>query len=58
VALALFDLDNTLADRAAAFIRWTAMFCDEFNIPDALTSWIVDVDGDGFVPRLVEAPRH
>ena len=49
--LALFDLDNTLADRAGAFGRWVAAFADRFNLPDDVAPWVLEADGDGFVPR-------
>jgi HAD superfamily hydrolase (TIGR01549 family) len=51
--LALFDLDNTLADRAAAFERWVGVFTAHFDLPDeAATPWMLEADGDGFAPRL------
>jgi HAD superfamily hydrolase (TIGR01549 family) len=49
--LALFDLDNTLADRTGAFQRWVAAFAAHFDVPDEVASWLVELDGDGFVPR-------
>lgn len=53
VPLALFDLDNTLTDRNAAFGRWLAGFMAEHDIPAELEPWLAKADGDGFVPRPV-----
>lgn len=53
VPLALFDLDNTLADRDAAFRRWLRAFTAEHDVAAELMPWLVDADGDGFVPRPV-----
>jgi FMN phosphatase YigB (HAD superfamily) len=53
VPLALFDLDNTLADRSAAFRRWLASFMAEHDVAADLQPWLVKADGDGFVPRPV-----
>jgi putative hydrolase of the HAD superfamily len=53
VPLALFDLDNTLANRAAAFDKWTEIFVSRFALePDAAT-WLLSIDGDGITPRPV-----
>jgi putative hydrolase of the HAD superfamily len=53
VPLALFDLDNTLADRATAFDKWTKIFVTRFALdPDAAT-WLLSIDGDGVTPRPV-----
>src|SRR4051812_32641665 len=49
--LAIFDLDNTLIDRAAAFRRWAARFAAAWSLRPAAVGWLVDADGDGFVPR-------
>lgn len=49
--LALFDLDNTLVDRAAAFARWASLCVERFNLPGESVAWLVEADGDGFVPR-------
>jgi putative hydrolase of the HAD superfamily len=50
--LALFDLDNTLIDRAAAFRAWAAGFVAERNLggEDEL-AWLEQADGDGLTPR-------
>jgi FMN phosphatase YigB (HAD superfamily) len=49
--LALFDLDNTLIDRAASFARWAADFAAARGLPGADVSWLVGADGDGNVAR-------
>jgi putative hydrolase of the HAD superfamily len=49
--LALFDLDNTLVDRAAAFRRWAHAFAASRGLPDGEVDWLVCTDGDGLVPR-------
>jgi HAD superfamily hydrolase (TIGR01549 family) len=50
-SLVLFDLDNTLADRAGAFARWAARFAIDHGIDDDGVSWLIDEDRDGFRPR-------
>jgi FMN phosphatase YigB (HAD superfamily) len=57
VPLALFDLDNTLADRTAAFGRWLDGFVAEHGVSGELRSWLAQADGDGFVPRPVFLAR-
>jgi len=51
VPLALFDLDNTLLDRATSFLRWATRFAAEHALGPADVAWLVDADGDGSVPR-------
>jgi phosphoglycolate phosphatase-like HAD superfamily hydrolase len=53
VPLALFDLDNTLADREAAFLRWLTGFLAHHRVPEESMSSELEADGDGFVPRTV-----
>ncbi|MGN9845577.1 HAD family hydrolase [Nonomuraea sp. H19] len=48
--LALFDLDNTLIDRLAAFERWAAEFAAERELGDGAASWLVETDADGSMP--------
>ena len=57
--LLLLDLDNTLLDRAQAFSTWAQRFLGELGAPARDLDWLVDVDGDGFVPRwdVAEAIR-
>ena len=49
--VALFDLDNTLLDREAAFARWAHSFCDARGLPDDARAWLVVADDDGMRPR-------
>ncbi|MEW9553097.1 HAD family hydrolase [Nonomuraea sp. NPDC050783] len=51
--LALFDLDNTLIDRLAAFERWAARFAAERGLGPAGAAWLVETDADGSVPMDV-----
>jgi HAD superfamily hydrolase (TIGR01549 family) len=46
-SLALFDLDNTLLDRSAAFAAWTSHFIEENRLPSRAWSVIERADGDG-----------
>lgn len=55
--LALFDLDNTLADRNSAFGRWLDGFMAEHGVAGELRPWLAEADGDGFVPRPVFVAR-
>jgi len=49
--VAMFDLDNTLLDREAAFARWARSFCAARGLPDDAHAWLVAADDDGFRPR-------
>ena len=49
--LVLFDLDNTLADREAAFRRWAERFVADHHLDPSVVEWLCARDGDGFVPR-------
>jgi putative hydrolase of the HAD superfamily len=49
--VALFDLDNTLLDREAAFARWARTFCDAHQLPGDAHAWLVTADEDGWRPR-------
>ncbi|TYB54558.1 HAD family hydrolase [Nonomuraea sp. PA05] len=51
--LALFDLDNTLVDRLAAFRRWAAEFAAERELGAGAVPWLVTADADGSVPMDV-----
>ncbi len=53
VPLALFDLDNTLADRATAFDKWTEIFVARFALGREAIPWLLGIDGDGITPRCV-----
>jgi HAD superfamily hydrolase (TIGR01509 family) len=60
VALAIFDLDNTLIDRAAAFRRWAEGFAAGRELGADDVAWLERADGDGFTPRgrLLAAVRE
>ncbi|WP_211785967.1 HAD family hydrolase [Kitasatospora atroaurantiaca] len=49
--LLLFDLDNTLLPRDAAFRAWAQDFLDEHRLPPGDLSWFTTIDGGGYVPR-------
>ncbi len=49
--LAMFDLDNTLADRAAAVAAWVDEFCAEYCLPAEAGQWILAADNDGYADR-------
>jgi HAD superfamily hydrolase (TIGR01549 family) len=49
--LALFDLDNTLLDRDAAFSRWASTFIDDHGLSRDAQSVIESADDDGLRPR-------
>ncbi len=49
--LLLLDLDNTLLDREQAFMSWARNFLADLGAPPADLEWLLDIDGDGFVPR-------
>lgn len=58
--MALFDLDNTLIDRSAAFRRWADRFAAEHRLGEEGLEWLCSADDDGFAQReaLFEAARH
>ncbi|MFF1902442.1 HAD family hydrolase [Kitasatospora sp. NPDC058218] len=49
--LLLFDLDNTLLPRDAAFRAWARDFLTERGLPSGDLDWLVTIDGGGYVPR-------
>jgi HAD superfamily hydrolase (TIGR01549 family) len=49
--LVLFDLDNTLADRTAAFHRWAHEFLAGHGLPGDQCSTLAELDHDGFRDR-------
>ena len=49
--LALFDLDNTLLDREAAFATWARRFRDAHGLPPEAWSVIESADADGMADR-------
>lgn len=58
--VALFDLDNTLVDRSAAFRRWAKRFASEHGLGPEGLEWLCTADDDGFAQRevLFEAARQ
>ncbi len=51
VPLLLLDLDNTLLDRAGAFVVWATDFLNEIGASLDELDWILDVDADGLTNR-------
>lgn len=51
--LALFDLDRTLIDLDAAFIRWTEEFAWRHQLGSADVAWLLSLDRDGYPHREV-----
>ncbi|HTT90068.1 MAG TPA: HAD family hydrolase [Acidimicrobiales bacterium] len=49
--LVLFDLDNTLADREAAFSRWAQAFAAQHGLDEAGVKWLTREDEDGLRSR-------
>ncbi|WP_280664880.1 MULTISPECIES: HAD family hydrolase [unclassified Kitasatospora] len=49
--LALFDLDNTLADRSAAFARWATEFASRHGLDPGAVCWLTALDADGLRPK-------
>ena len=49
--LALFDLDNTLFDRARAFRAWAGSFVEERELDDGALAYLLELDRDGHAPR-------
>ncbi|MFI2612833.1 HAD-IA family hydrolase [Kitasatospora sp. NPDC018619] len=49
--LLLFDLDNTLLPRDAAYRAWAQDFLSEHDLPPGDLEWFVTLDGGGYVPR-------
>jgi HAD superfamily hydrolase (TIGR01549 family) len=57
--LAIFDLDNTLVDRSAAFARWAEGFGRRHRLGGDAPAWLIEADGDGLAVRraVFEAAR-
>lgn len=49
--VALFDLDNTLFDRAGTVRRLAEAFAAARNLGDADIEWLIEADQDGFADR-------
>jgi len=53
MGLALFDLDNTLIDREAAFRRWSQAFICTHGLPEEAWPFMESADQDGMTPKEV-----
>lgn len=51
MALAIFDLDNTLIDRAVPFRMWASDLVTRHGLDPIEVAWLEAADGDGYVPR-------
>ena len=51
MSLALFDLDNSLLDREAAFRRWSQAFARNHGLPEGAWQFLEIVDRDGMMPK-------
>jgi HAD superfamily hydrolase (TIGR01549 family) len=49
--VALFDLDDTLIDRDAAYRRWAEWFAAGRSLGDGAVEFLCEADGHGYVPR-------
>jgi HAD superfamily hydrolase (TIGR01549 family) len=49
--VALFDLDNTLVDRAETFRRWAQGFAAQKGLGESAVDWLCEADLDGFANR-------
>jgi hypothetical protein len=49
--LALFDLDNTLFDRANAYREWAHCHVERMGLGQAEVEWFCEMDEDGFADR-------
>lgn len=49
--LVLFDLDNTLIDRAGAFRAWACAFAEQHGLPAGEAEWMERADADGLASR-------
>jgi len=50
--LVLFDLDNTLLDREAAFAKWASIFVNNHGLSLDAWSVIESADEDGLRPEI------
>jgi putative hydrolase of the HAD superfamily len=51
VKLALFDLDNTLFDRAGAYRTWATRYVEAMGFDRDEIEWFCSIDEDGFADR-------
>jgi putative hydrolase of the HAD superfamily len=49
--LVLFDLDNTLFDRASAYREWAHQYVAKMGLGQAEAEWFCEIDQDGFADR-------
>jgi putative hydrolase of the HAD superfamily len=58
--LALFDLDDTLVDRRAAFTAWAAEFVVDHDLDPGALTWLLDADARSLDTQgpLFESIRH
>lgn len=58
--LALFDLDNTLVDRSAAFRAWAQEFVAGYGLDAAALTWLLETDARTAGPRgpFFDSPGH
>ena len=49
----LFDLDNTLFDRAAAYRMWATRYVEEAGLGEDEVEWFCEMDEDGFADRRI-----
>jgi putative hydrolase of the HAD superfamily len=49
--LVLFDLDNTLFDRASAYREWAHQYVADMGLGQAEVEWFCEIDQDGFADR-------
>ena len=52
VPVALFDLDNTLFDRAGTYHKWADEFVARKALDQDQVEWFIAADQDGYAPRL------
>lgn len=48
----MFDLDNTLGDRAGAVRAWADGFAAERALRDGAVEWMLEIDRDGYRDRV------
>ena len=51
MAVALFDLDNTLFDRAGTYRQWALEYVRNAGLAEADAEWLCEVDQDGSADR-------
>ncbi|HXQ18479.1 MAG TPA: HAD-IA family hydrolase [Acidimicrobiales bacterium] len=59
IRVAIFDLDNTLVDRQAAFERFAVQFAERHGLQTEGARWLIEADRDGLAerPYLFERAR-